>query len=189
VVEHWHRGVDPEVSEVGMEVRTEEGSVRVGTEECFQHLAAGLRDPSVHVRLLAVCGLAASGDQRCVGLLVGALADEAVEVRTRAAFALGRVGDATAAPPLIEAARGEDPELHRAAITALGELGDIAVDELTRELAGAGPGDRVRIVMALGETRALRALDALTAALEDPDATVRARARESIEKIRETPVF
>jgi HEAT repeat protein len=184
------RGVVPEVSVVGMEVRTEEGSVRVGTEECFQHLAAGLRDTSVHVRLLAVCGLAASGDRRATPLLIGALADESVEVRTRAAFALGRVGDATAAPPLIRAARGEDPELHRAAITALGELGEIAVDELSRELAEAvGPGDRVRIVLALGETRTLKALDALAAALQDPDPTVRVRARESIEKIRETPVF
>jgi HEAT repeat protein len=172
-----------------MEVRTDEGSVRVGTEECFQHLAAGLEDPSVHVRRLAVCGLAASGDPRSIELLIGALRDEAVEVRTRAAFALGRVGDAKAAPPLIEAARGEDPELHRAAITALGELGDVAVDELVTELADAGAGDRVRIVIALGETRSLRALDALTASLEDPDGTVRARARESIEKIRETPVF
>jgi HEAT repeat protein len=180
---------EPEVSEVGMEVRTEEGPVRVGTEECFQQLAAGLRDPSVHVRLLAVCGLAASGDRRSTPLLIGALADESAEVRTRAAFALGRVGDATAAPPLIQAARGEDPQLHRAAITALGELGEVAVDELARELAEAGPGDRVRIVIALGETRTLKALDALTAALQDPDATVRARARESIEKIRETPVF
>jgi HEAT repeat protein len=180
---------EPEVSEVGMEVRTEEGPVRVGTEECFQHLSAGLRDPSVHVRLLAVCGLAASGDRRSIELLIGSLGDEAVEVRTRAAFALGRIGDRTAAPPLIEAARGEDPELHRAAITALGELGEVAVDELARELAESGPGDRVRIVMALGETRTLTALDALTAALQDPDATVRTRARESIEKIRETPVF
>jgi HEAT repeat protein len=174
---------------MGTEVRTEEGSVRVGTEECFQHLAAGLRDPSVHVRLLAVCGIAASRDPRSIPLLIGSLADESVQVRTRAAFALGRVGDATAAPPLIDAARGEDPELHRAAITALGELGEIAVDELAREMTEAGPGDRVRIVIALGETRTLRALDALTAALEDPDPTVRVRARESIEKIRETPVF
>ena len=174
---------------MGMEIRTEEGPVRVGTEECFQRLAEGLQDPSVHVRMLAVCGLAASGDPRSVELLIGALGDEASDVRTRAAYALGRVGDAKAAPPLIEAARGDDPELHRAAITALGELGEASVDELARELGEAGAADRVRIVMALGETRTLRALDALTAALADEDATVRARAREAIEKIRETPVF
>jgi HEAT repeat protein len=41
----------------------------------------------------------------------------------------------------------------------------------------------------LGETRTLRALDALAAALRDEDPTVRVRAREAMEKIRETPVF
>jgi HEAT repeat protein len=174
---------------VGTEIRTEEGSVRVGTEECFQHLVAGLQDASVRVRLLAVCGLAASGDPRAAEHVVTALRDGDPEVRTRAAFALGRLGDAKAAPALIEAARGDDLELHRAAITALGALGDVAVDVLGRELHAAAAADRVRAAIALGETRTLRALDALTCALDDEDPTVRVRAREAIEKIRETRVF
>ncbi len=174
---------------MGMEIRTEEGRVRVGTEECYRNLVEGLRDERVHVRLLAVCGLAASGDPRSVEHLIGALRDEHVEVRTRAAFALGRLGEAQAAPYLIEAARSDDPELHCAAITALGELGEVAVGVLAEELRTGGPADRVRAAIALGETRTIAALEHLTAALEDEDPTVRARAREAVEKIRETPVF
>ncbi|HZD17528.1 MAG TPA: HEAT repeat domain-containing protein [Actinomycetota bacterium] len=101
----------------------------------------------------------------------------------------GRIGDPAAAPHLVRAAAVEDPALHRAAVTALGELGEVAVDMLVAELRSVDPADRVRAVLALGETRAFSAVEPLMACLRDEDATVRARARESIEKIRESRVF
>ncbi len=172
-----------------MEVRTELGEIQIGTEECFQHLAEALHDPDPKIRRLAVCGLAASGDARAVDLLDGTLADEDEDVRTRAAMALGRLGDRRAAPALVRAAQGSDPALHRAAILALGELGPVAVDLLADELHCREPADRVRAAIALGETRDLSAVEPLTEALDDRDATVRLRVREALEKIRESPVF
>jgi HEAT repeat protein len=63
------------------------------------------------------------------------------------------------------------------------------VGVLAEELRSGAPADRVRAAIALGETRTIAALEALTLALEDEDPTVRIRAREAVEKIRETPVF
>lgn len=174
---------------MGVEIRTEEGPVRVGTEECFQHLVEALSDPNPRIRKLGICGLAASGDHRAIEHIAALIGDPDHDVRTRAIFALGRLGDAKAAPSLIEAARSVDPTIHRAAIAALGELGPVAVDLLAAELRSKEPADRVRAAISLGETHDLSALQPLTEALEDRDATVRARAREAIEKIRESRVF
>jgi HEAT repeat protein len=44
-------------------------------------------------------------------------------------------------------------------------------------------------VIALGETRDIAAVGPLAEVLDDDDEEVRARARESLEKIRETRVF
>jgi HEAT repeat protein len=68
-------------------------------------------------------------------------------------------------------------------------LGPVAIDVLTRELSCSDPGDRVRAALALGETRDVAAVEPLTRALEDADPTVQAKAREALEKIRESRVF
>jgi HEAT repeat protein len=174
-----------------MEIRTEAGEVEVGTEQCFRHLIEGLRDPDPRVRRLAVCGLAAAGDTRAVEPLAAVLTDTAEdeEVRCRAAMALGKLGDDGAAPALTKAVRGPDHALHRAAILALGALGPVGIDLLAEELRCAEASDRVRAAIALGETRNLAAIEPLTARLDDEDPTVRARVREALEKIRESPVF
>ncbi|MFB3739656.1 MAG: HEAT repeat domain-containing protein [Candidatus Velamenicoccus archaeovorus] len=170
------------------EVRTEEGEVKVGTEACFQNLVEGLSDPDPKVRRLAVCGLAASGEVRCVEHVARMLHDPDEEVRTRAALALGKMGHAEAAPPLVEAATGPDAALRRAAILALGEL-DAGLDVLADVLRRGEPAERTRAAIALGETHDVGAIEPLTLALKDQDATVRARAAEALEKIRESRVF
>lgn len=163
--------------------------MQVGTEECFVHLVDALSDPEPHVRKLGISGLAASGDPRAAGYIEGLVGDPDLDVRVRAIMALGRSGGASATPALVEAARSGDPVAHRAAIAALGEIGPVAVDLLAEDLRADDPADRVRAAIALGETHDLSALPSLTAALEDPDLTVRARVREAIEKIRESRVF
>ena len=172
-----------------MQVRTEAGEVEVGTEECFRNLVDSLGDPDPKVRQLAVCGLAASGDERALEHIGTALDDEDADLRQRAAMALGRLGDRRAAPLLIAVAERDDPPLHRAAILALGELGPVGIDVLAREIACREPADRICAAIALGETRDVAAVEPLTPALKDEDATVRARAREALEKIRESRVF
>jgi len=133
-----------EVVSVGVEIRTEEGPVRVGTEECFQHLVEALSDPNPRIRKLGICGLAAAADTRSAEHIMTLVGDTDLEVRTRAIMALGRLGDARAAPALIDAARSGDPDVHRAAIAALGELGPVAVELLAAELRSKDPADRVR---------------------------------------------
>lgn len=173
-----------------MLVRTEVGEVELGTEACFRRLVEGLDDPDARVRRLSVCGLAASGDPRAVEHLITALRDPDAMVRERAAIALGRLGDQRAVPALREAAeREDDSPLHRAALLALGELGPIAIDLLVRELCCPDVHDRIRAVIALGETRDVAAVEPLTRALEDEDEAVRVRAREALERLRESPVF
>jgi HEAT repeat protein len=168
-------------------VRTEAGEVEVGTESCFRHLVETLGDPDPRARLVAVCGLAASGDARAVDHILSALEDEHPAVRERAAVALGRIGDRRAAPGLLAAVQRPDAALHRAAIAALGELGPVAVDVLEAELGCSDPKDRVGAAIALGETRDMSAVDPLTGALEDPDPTVRFHAREALDKIAGSP--
>lgn len=174
---------------MGLAVRTDAGEVEIGTESCFQELVAKLRDPEPQVRLLAVCGLAASGDERAVLHVVLALEDPDAAVRERAAMALGKIGDPRAAPALLAAATDTDRALHRAAVAALGELGPVAIDLLAEELRSVDAADRVRAAIALGETRDVAAVAPLTVALEDGDPEVRRRAREALEKIRESRVF
>jgi HEAT repeat protein len=173
-----------------MLVRTEVGEIEVGTEECFQRLIAELEDPDPRVRRVAVCGLAASGHPRAVEHIIRALRDPDVAVRERAAVALGRIGDRRAAPALAEAAvREDDPAVHRAALLSLGELGPVALEVLVRELHCREVADRICAAIALGETRDIAAAEPLVEALKDEDETVRIRAREALEKIRESPVF
>jgi HEAT repeat protein len=95
------------------------------------------------------------GDASATAALVERLADPHEQVRASAAEALGRLGGARALQPLVDRAlRDPTPHVRSEAAAALGRLGEVA------------------------------AIDALAAALDDPNYDTRIRALEAVETIR-----
>lgn len=160
-----------------------------GGEQVVAALLGGLHDPYAQVRGAAAFALGRLGDLRAVGPLVSTLQDPSDEVRCRAAVALGLIGSVSVLRSTEETVEPEDVTIRWAAIQALGNLGRPAVDCLAKALRQGPKRERARVVVALGETRDVTAVGPLAEVLEDQDAEVRARAREALEKIRETQVF
>jgi HEAT repeat protein len=141
------------------------------------------------VRGAAAFALGRLGDLHAVGPLVSTLQDPSDEVRCRAAVALGLIGSVSVLRSTEEAVEPEDVTIRWAAIQALGNLGRPAVDCLAKALKQGPKRERARVVVALGETRDVTAVGPLAEVLNDQDPEIRARAREALEKIRETQVF
>ena len=105
-------------------------------------------------------------------------------VRRDAAEALGELGDQRAVEPLLGAL--EDFEVFRVAIRALGKLGDeravlrLVPFLITDTFNADVRGDAAR---ALGEIGGLTAVEALTAALNSPDAKVRKSAAGALRQM------
>ncbi|HEX9621961.1 MAG TPA: HEAT repeat domain-containing protein [Polyangiaceae bacterium] len=113
------------------------------------------------------------------GELVRALSDPAVRVREAAALSLARPGADFAAAALIERLRGDDwPLVRAAAAQALGALshGGAVDRELIHALEDPSPHVRAPAAAALGQRRALSALDDVQERLEDRDEDPRVRA-------------
>jgi HEAT repeat protein len=160
-----------------------------GGEEATNALLGALHNPFAQVRGAAAFALGRLGELRGVGPLVTLLQDPSDEVRCRAAVALGLIGSVSVLRTTSESQDPEDRTIRWAAIQALGNLGPPAVDCLAKALRHGPASERPRVVIALGETRDVAAVGPLAEVLNDDDEEVRARARESLEKIRETRVF
>lgn len=160
-----------------------------GGEGVTAALLGALHDPFAQVRGASAFALGRLGELRSVGPLVSLLQDPSDEVRCRAAVALGLIGSVSVLRTTAETASPEDLTIRWAAIQALGNLGPVAVECLQKALKHGPKGERARVVVALGETRAVEAVGPLAEVLEDEDQEVRVRAREALEKIRESRVF
>ncbi len=160
-----------------------------GGNEVIGALIGSLQDPFAQVRGAAAFALGRLGDLRGVGPLVSMLEDPSDEVRCRAAVALGLIGSVSVLRTTSEAEDPEDRTIRWAAIQALGNLGPPAVECLAKALRHGPRRERARVVIALGETRTVSAVGALAEVLDDEDEEVRVRAREALEKIRETRVL
>lgn len=160
-----------------------------GSEAAVTALLGALHDPYAQVRGAAAFALGRLGDLRAVGPLVSALEDHSDEVRCRAAVGLGLIGSLSVLRSTAEAEEPEDATIRWAAIQALGNLGRPAVDCLAKALKHGPKRERARVVVALGETRDMTAVGPLAEVLNDEDPEVQARAREALEKIRDSRVF
>ena len=160
-----------------------------GGERVVEVLLGALHDPYAQVRGAAGFALGRLGDLRAVGPLVSRLEDPSDEVRCRAAVALGLIGSVSVLRSTEEAEEPEERTVRWAAIQALGNLGQPAVDCLAKALKHGPRKERARVVVALGETRDVSAVGPLAEVLNDPDAEVQLRAREALEKIRDSRVF
>ena len=160
-----------------------------GGEPVVSALLGALHDPYAQVRGAAAFALGRRGDLRAVGPLVSALEDHSDEVRCRAAVALGLIGSLSVLRSTAEAEEPDEVTIRWAAIQALGNLGRPAVDCLAKALKHGPKKERARVVVALGETRDMTAVGPLAEVLNDEDPEVQARAREALEKIRDSRVF
>ena len=131
--------------------------------------------PAVGIMLPGETSMAKSKPRKFKQLLADLKSEEAKK-RTHAADLLGECGDARAVEPLIAAlADAEDKVRYQAAFS----LGDLRAREALAPLVQVlaqdpAPSVRASAAMALEKIRGKGALDALIAALTDPDATVRA---------------
>jgi HEAT repeat protein len=160
-----------------------------GGEKAIAALIGALHDPYAQVRGAAAFALGRLGALRGVGPLVSLLQDASDEVRCRSAVALGLIGSLSVLRTTTEAEEPEDLTIRWAAIQALGNLGPPAVDCLAKALKHGPRTERARVVVALGETRDVLAVGPLAEVLNDEDEEVRVRAREALERIRESRVF
>ncbi|HEX6230134.1 MAG TPA: HEAT repeat domain-containing protein [Actinomycetota bacterium] len=159
-----------------------------GGEASVSALLGAMHDPYAQVRGAAAFALGRLGDLKAVGPLVSLLQDASDEVRCRAAVALGLIGSVSVLRST-ETELPEDRTIRWAAIQALGNLGRPAVDCLAKALRHGPRSERARVVVALGETRDVSAVGPLAEVLNDEDEEVQLRAREALEKIRESRVF
>lgn len=147
----------------------------LGGREVVVPLLGRLDDDDPQVRADAATALAALRDDRAAVPLVGRARDPVPEVRAAVYAALGDLGDARGLAPLAQGLRDDNDDARLAAIGALGRLGDdAAVDPLADRLDTEPARPKRAIVAALGALTSAsvggtRALEALVAALSDPD--------------------
>ena len=150
----------------------------LGGREVVVPLLGRLDDDDPQVRVDAAAALAVLRDGRAAVPLVGRARDAVPEVRAAVYAALGDLGDARGLAPLVQGLRDDNEDARLAAIGALGRLGqDGAVDPLTERLETEDARSKRAVVAALGAlagpgTSGERALEALVAALVEPDTAV-----------------
>ena len=122
--------------------------------------------------------------------LISALKDGNATATIAVAMALGAIGDARAVAPLIAVLTdaGKDRQSRRAAGVGLSRIGDARAIEpiiatVTTDLADPSLSVRMTAVMLLGWTGDPRAVEPLTAALNDVNESVRQQAAEALERI------
>ncbi len=182
-----------------------DGAVRARAAEVVSHLGADAKDvlpallsalasTDAAVRVAVVTALgrsdlaSAPGAGDVVTSLVDRLADDDPGVRRAALASLARLGSgaAPALPALLTALRSDDATLRQGAAEAIGAVGAPAkgaVDELLSALGDAEASVRAAAVRALGAigrppSRVARVLRKLEK--DDPDAAVRAAAKEAL---------
>lgn len=153
-------------------------------DEALELLVPRLKAPEYISRHYAAGCLIELDDARAVPALIEALQGE--DMQGVAAEALGKLGSHLAYAPLLEAYKTAQ-DLDKPAIAlALGRLGDATyVPVLIRELQSSDSEFiRKTIAEVLGDLRDVRAIEALLAALSDPDWQVRGESATALGKLK-----
>ncbi|MHB9107938.1 MAG: HEAT repeat domain-containing protein [Armatimonadota bacterium] len=148
-------------------------------------LVKALRSRNLLIRAGSADVASAHRDPRLTAALLEALTDPVRAVRSDAAYALEEAHD-PAIRPHIERLLANPPYLdtRRECIRLLGSVG--ATDRLLTMLATATrPQECKAIISALSATGDLRALEALTAALDDPDSDTRYYAVSGLARMKD----
>ena len=134
-------------------------------------LLAALGDPHPDVRRASAEALATLKDERALPVLIGLLDDDYYTVRHAAAWAIGELRDGRAVPALVER-MGKEPD-RRVYNRITHSLSQIGTPDTVAPLCAAleGPVYEARIAAArgLGRHKDPAVVDALIAALPDPD--------------------
>lgn len=150
-----------------------------------------LGDECVEMREAAVKALSRMGAS-AVPLLIERLQEPDAWMRMTFAWALGELKDARAVEPLMALLRDEkmfadDYEpcdcAPQAIAEALVKIGAPSVEPLIAELMNKNPKIRKLVIWTLGEIQDSRAVEPLTALLEDKDWAIRLAADKALEKL------
>jgi HEAT repeat protein/beta-lactamase regulating signal transducer with metallopeptidase domain len=130
-------------------------------------------DPTVRMRVVHILG--ELGDARAFGPILARLSDEDAGVRQAAAWAMGENHYREAIDPLRKSLSDESPGVREMAIWALMEMEDIGSTPAFAKALKEDENVEVRrnAAYALGESKQQDTVDALIAALKDPDSEVR----------------
>lgn len=167
---------------------------RLQDSAAIPELIGALSDDVLAVRMAAVRALAQVG-RPAVSSLEAELDTENPDTRIFAAQALAQIdAENEALVPVLERALSEeDAVLRFLAAQTLGELhseAEAAADALGKMVAeDSSAENRMMAAMALGDTEAPGAADALVPALTDPDARVRRMGVEAFQRLGPDPEF
>lgn len=182
-------GGPDQLSAVSEAVNDPDSKVRLAAVAAFQELikrgsggslVKKLEDEDPHVRAAAVRAIGQTGDKSAVSKLIPLLRDMDSYVRSAVAEALGKLGDRSAVPALVgllsgEGLSGRDVE---------GLLISATNDLVAAKLKLTEVEQRGRAALALGELRAVEAVDSLIKyGLKSPDAELRATSAYSLGQI------
>jgi HEAT repeat protein len=153
-------------------------------EQVTMLLVSALKDQDKNVKSSAARALVDVG-QSTVDPILAALRDNDEYVRSSVAFALSYrlKDDERITLSLIDALRDSKSSVRQSAVRALGTRRDLRAVKPLIEALGNRPEERWWIINALGELGDTRAIDALTASLRDPSASVRSKAAEALGKL------
>lgn len=155
---------------------------RIGSPDAVSFLLKWAEDNEPSIALITALG--ATRSPRVVDVLLKWLDMGNESLNGAIAFALGTIGDKRAVPKLMELVKENAPGAPAAAI-ALGQLRDRrALPVLRAALRSANPEVRGNAVSALQLFNDASVIDDLKPLLRDPDPTVRARARSTIEFLK-----
>ncbi|MDZ4702233.1 MAG: M56 family metallopeptidase [Rhodothermales bacterium] len=142
-------------------------------------------DPSADVRRQAVMALSRARGETAEQGLIAALSDADRDVRRDALIALSSREVTEATPAFEQALKDEDAMIRATAVRAMAaHPAEGTVDALADVLANDASRDvRIAAVQGLGMMRDIRAVDALSAALEDEDVDVRRLAAQALSQL------
>lgn len=181
-----------QTAEVDVREQAMRAIARIQPPETTEALAAGLKDASGEIRVIASAGWmnAESIPDEVIPALVDTLRDPEIQARSNAAHALARLDalPASAVPLLVECTAEPHDGLRINAAMALRLAPADAVEGVMRQLV-ADPNSRVRLIAAgsilAAEPDSAEAAAVLVEALADPALRVRKAALELIDSLGE----
>jgi len=183
-------GVTPEAGPGRVELAPPPATTdAMGVRDLMSALSDG--DAAVRWRAAAALGELGASARDAVRVLTDTLEDVDQTVRSAAAKALGKMGPAAkeAAPALAAALSDGDEVLRRAAAVALGAIGPealVAVPALIRSFKSADldePELAIETLVKIGPRAVPALIDALIAALNEDDPTIRAKATAALTRV------
>jgi HEAT repeat protein len=151
-------------------------------EACILDLIRALNDPSGTVRQAAAGALGYIGPAASPAVPI---LEKRARTSVAAVKALRRISGTGASDTLRDALQeGSNAFVIQSAADALAGMGESSVPALIEALRGRQAHTRMSAARALGAIRDQRAVNPLTAVLDDPDEYVRAAAAEALKKIR-----